>query len=219
MNADDRVIKDQKETDLGILQKDLTFHREERDRLTTVASEALRAGIRSANAGNVAFGFIAYRMTVTHDNDLMRATIQFEDFENQIFEACFDKVNVVSVDCPAVENAANTETRHKANLSLNRDKGRIEFTMVIDDPDAVGLGYKARNEASPDYFMELTADKIKGTTLNFQLYPNRMQKSSILTGKALFTATARTSMRPAFPCGKNKIKLLRGQWPRLAHNC
>jgi hypothetical protein len=187
LNPDDRVIKDQKETELAALQKDLTFHRAERDRLTAVASEALRAGIRAANAGDVAFGFLAYRMTVTHNADIMRATITFEDFETQVFEACYDKTNRVSIDCPAGLGLAG-ETMRKAKLSLNPDKGRIEFSMVLDDPDAVGLGYKAKNETSPDYFMELTADRIKDTTLTFELYPNRMQNSlDILTGKALFT--------------------------------
>ncbi len=60
--------------------------------------------------------------------------------------------------------------------------------MLLDDPDAVGLGFKAKNEASPDYFMSLTADQIKDTTLTFELYPNRMQNSlDILTGKSLFS--------------------------------
>jgi hypothetical protein len=187
MSPADRIIKDQKEAELAALQKDLTFHRTERDRLTAVASDALRAGIRSANAGDVAFGFIAYRMTVSHVGDIMRATISFEDFENQVFEGCYDKSNRVSIDCPAGLGLAG-ETMRKAKLSLNPDKGRIEFSMVLDDPEAVGLGLKAKNEASPDYFMALTPDQIKDTTLTFELYPNRMQNSlDILTGKALFT--------------------------------
>jgi hypothetical protein len=187
LNAEDRVIKNQKESELAELQKDLSFHRSERDRLTAVASDALRAGIRAANAGNVAFGFIAYRMTVTHEGNLMRATMTFEDFENQVFEGCYDKINQASVDCPAGMGLEG-ETTRKATLALNPGKGRIEFSMLIDDPDAVGLGYKARNEASPDYFMELTTEQIKDTTLTFELYPNRLQKSlDILTGKALFS--------------------------------
>jgi hypothetical protein len=187
LNAEDRVIKNQKEGELAELQKNLTFHRSERDRLTAVASEALRVGIRAANAGNVAFGFIAYRMTVTHSGDLMRATMTFEDYETQVFEGCYDKINQVSVDCPDGLGLEG-ETRRKATLALNPEKGRIEFSMRLDDPDAVGLGYKARNETSPDYFMELTADQIKDTTLTFELYPNRLQKSlDILTGKALFS--------------------------------
>jgi hypothetical protein len=187
MSPADRIIKDQKEAELAALQKDLTYHRTERDRLTAVASDALRAGIRSANAGDVAFGFIAYRMTVTHVGDIMRATISFEDFENQVFEGCYDKTNRVSIDCPPGLGLAG-ETMRKAKLSLNPDKGRIEFSLVLDDPEAVGLGVKAKNEASPDYFMLLTPDQIQGTTLTFELYPNRMQNSlDILTGKALFT--------------------------------
>jgi hypothetical protein len=187
LNSEDRALKDKSETELAALQKDLTFHRTERDRLTNVASDALRAGIRAANAGDVAFGFIAYRMTVNHVGDIMRATITFEDHETQVFEGCFDKAKRVSVDCPAGLGLAG-ETMRKATLSLNPDKGRIEFSMVLDDPEAVGLGFKAKNEASPDYFMTLTADQIKNTTLTFELYPNRMQNSlDILTGKALFT--------------------------------
>lgn len=189
LNPEDRATKERNETELSVLQKDLTFHRTERDRLTAVASDALRAGIRAANAGNVAFGFIAYRMTVIHNGDIMRATITFEDHESQIFEGCYDKVNLKSIDCPpGLTETLGTETLRKATLSLNPAKGRIEFSMLIDDPDTVGLGYKAKNEASPDYFMELTADKIKDTTLTFELYPNRMQDSlDILTGKALFS--------------------------------
>ncbi|WP_141736377.1 hypothetical protein [Oligoflexus tunisiensis] len=187
LNAEDRALKDQKEAELTALQKDLTFHRSERNRLTAVASEALRAGIRAANAGNVAFGFLAYRMTVTHNGDIMRATITFDGHDDQVFEGCLDKVSRTSIDCPAGLGLAG-ETLRKAQLVLNADKGRIEFSTVLDDPDAVGLGYKAKNEASPDYFMELTAEQIKGTTLTFELYPNRMQNSlDILTGKALFT--------------------------------
>lgn len=190
LNPDDRALKDQKEAELGVLQKDLTFHRSERDRLTDVASEALRSGIRAANAGDVAFGFLAYRMTVTHNADIMRATITFEDYETQVFEACYDKTTRVSIDCPSGLGLAS-ETIRKGKLSLNPDKGRIEFSMVLDDPDAVGLGFNAKNEASPDYFMTLTADQIQGTTLTFELYPNRMQNSlDILTGKALFTRGA-----------------------------
>ncbi|HYX38914.1 MAG TPA: hypothetical protein VE954_37890 [Oligoflexus sp.] len=189
LNPDDRVIKDQKEAELSALQKDLTFHRTERDRLTADASDALRAGIRAANAGNVAFGFIAYRMTVTHTPTIMRATITFEAHNNQIFEGCYDKVNLASFPCPAgLTQLTGSETLRPATLSMNPDKGRIEFSMVLDDPEAVGLGYKPKNEASPDYFMDLKPEEIKDTTLTFELYPNRLQSSlDILTGKSLFT--------------------------------
>ena len=50
-----------------------------------------------------------------------------------------------------------------------------------------GLGYNPKNEASPDYFMNLQPEEIQGTELRFELYPNRLLNSlDILTGKALF---------------------------------
>ncbi len=170
------------------LVKDYNYHRAERDRLTEVAGEALIQGIRSANAGDVALGFIAYRVEVDHTTELMRLRLTFEGFKDQVFEGCYDKQKLVPTDCGASSiSLGSTVTVHPSRLSLNPSKGRIELTLTLDHPEEVGLGPIAKKEASPDYFMLIPEDKIQGTQLYFELYPNRLLNSlDILTGKALF---------------------------------
>ncbi len=191
LNPEDKAVKVAQEQELAALQQKLNFYREERSRLSNVSGEALDAGIRAANAGDIAFGFIAYRMTVAKADDLMRATIAFElptKVPKEIFEACYDTDKLVSIDCPVDPEASKSDVLHKATLNLNSAKGRIEFSLLVDNPEAWGLGAKAKNPSSPDYFMLLQPEQIQGTTLRFELYPNRLQGSlDILTGKTLFS--------------------------------
>jgi hypothetical protein len=167
---------------------DFRYHRAERDRLTEEAGAALIEGIKSANAGDVALGFIAYRMVVNHAPTMMRVRLSFEGFSNKVFEGCFDKQLLVPSSCSpdAFGLEAGLQIR-PATLLLNPARGRIELTLAIDNPAEVGLGFAAKKEASPDYFMLIPEEQIQGTSLVFELYPNRLQNSlDILTGKALF---------------------------------
>ncbi len=187
LNPEAKVKKTALETELTNLRQNLQYQRDERSRLSEVASDSLRVGIRAANAGDIAFGFIAYRMSVTNADNLMRSTISFEGFPDQVFEGCFDTSKQTSIDCPTGMTNVASQNLRKASLGINPDSGRIDFSLPIDDPVAFGLGYNPKNETSPDYFMNLEPESIKGTVLRFELYPNRLQGSlDILTGKALF---------------------------------
>ncbi len=188
IGPEDKATQKQLEQSLSALQKDYNLHRSERDRLTEEAGAALIEGIKAANAGDVGLGFIAYRMTVDHAADIMRTRLSFEGHNQDVFEACFDKVRLVSTDCGphsiALEAAVNV---HTAKLMLNPTKGRIELTLPLENPGEVGLGFVAKKEASPDYFMLIPEQQIQGTDLVFELYPNRLENSlDILTGKAQF---------------------------------
>lgn len=187
----DRVTKQEKEAAINALQADLNFHTNTRDALMDDASKALVEGIRVANVGEFSFGFLAYRMAVTHVDGIMYATVVFDGAKNQIFEGCYDKIALKPMDCPAKpalkEGETPTEFFHKASLNLNQAKGRIEFNMPIEDPTLVGLGFIKKKPDSPDYFMNLEPEAIQGTSLNLELYPNRLQGAlDILTGKGLF---------------------------------
>ena len=186
LNADDKIGKTERESELKLLQRDLELHQTERERLTNVASQALDEGIRAANAGNIGFGFIAYRMIVTNDANIMRAKLTFEGFPKIFFEGCYDKEKLAAIDCPMEARESDTLIHH-AQLNLNPSKGRIEFSFDIDQPETFGLGIKPKNEVLPDYFMNLNPADIQGANLRFELYPNRMNDAlDILTGKALW---------------------------------
>lgn len=186
LSLEDKASKTLYENSLKKLQADLEFHRDERTRLANVAGEALRAGIRAANGGTIGLGFIAYRMIVTNEDDFMRAAMSFEGFPEVLYEACFDKIALTSTECP-IDTSLSKKIIHKAELKLNPIKGRIEFSFLVDQPESFGLGPKAKNLAVPDYFMNLAPVDIQGTTLRFELYPNRLNNAlDILTGKALF---------------------------------
>lgn len=154
-------------------------------------NQALQKGIEAATAGDVAFGFIPYVMTVNHYGEIMRVTISFEGFPTQLFEGCYSKDQQRPIDCPVgIGEPGKNDVMHKASLNLVRETGRIDFSFIVEDPDAVGLGYKPKAPGS--YFMDLKSEETRGMTLRFELYPNRLENAlDILTGKTLFTKDGR----------------------------
>ncbi len=181
------------EQSISALEDEIKQKRQKNDDLTFAANQAIQQGIRAATEGDVAFGFLAYFMTVNHYDRIMRATITFDGFPTQFFEGCYDKDQRRPIDCPAgIGEPGKNDVMYKATLNLFPEKGRIDFSFVVDNPDAVGLGYKPKVEGTPEYFMSIKSEELKGMNLRFELYPNRLENSlDILTGKTLFARDGR----------------------------
>ncbi len=145
------------------LENQLRWHREEKFRLTVVATDALSDQIRSANRMPSVQAFSKIQFSMRREGDITRIGLSFGSEASTSFVGCFNNLTLSTVKC--LSDGSFLEFQ---DLSMT-STGRLKLSAQLNDPVAVGWPQKSKSSASPDFFSEILLNDLTGSTFNLDL--------------------------------------------------